>query len=87
MTAEMILTDNKQLKNELTTRLEKLQKVYQNFIKGDPITRIVKVVEEEVQSVSSSLGMSDKDKAILLDKVKSKILAQVREDKSSEGDS
>lgn len=71
-TAELVLTSNKQVKKELTTRLEKLQKIYQGFITGDNISRIVKIVEEDKDTIQG-LGLSETEKAALLDKVKSKI--------------
>jgi hypothetical protein len=73
-TARLVLTSSHSVKKELTTRLEKLQKIYQGFITGDNISRIVKIVEEDKDAIQS-LGMSESEKAALLEKVKSKIQA------------
>lgn len=71
-TARLVLTSSHSHKKELTVRLEKLQKIYQGFIQGENISRIVKIVEEDKDAIQS-LGMSETEKAALLEKVKNKI--------------
>lgn len=70
-TAQLVLTSSHTMKKELTNRLEKLQRIYQGFIQGENISRIVKIVEKDKDNIQS-LGMTEVEKAELLDSIKSK---------------